>query len=129
MPYIFNDSCIIPLCELIWANESLQAITNTIPYANVGASKAGFELLAERLAGNTSLKRLIPPLNYSPNETYAELFKILVCQTGLTFLYIPPDTLTEEERQEIQHLLSMPVEQREIPIFSNAKSAAKSNKW
>lgn len=129
VPYgLTSDESIASLCELINSNESLQyVISDSYSQADSLPMKM-LETISDKLIGNVSLRYLSLNIKVGEGDKYNEIFHDLATKTGITSINMPPGSVTEEEATEIQRLLQIPLNEREIPISSTMKSAAKSNR-
>ncbi len=116
-----DDECMEQLGEYVQDNQHLEIL-------RLGDSKVtdkGFEILSEYLIGNTKLKEF----GFYGNRriTYAS-FPYLIDITKkscIVTIQLYGTPISEEKQQEIEDLLKIPIDEREIPIKSNTKSAAK----
>ncbi len=116
-----DDECMKQLGEFVQDNEYLKKL-------GIGSNKVtdkGIEMLSECLMGNTKLKEL--DLNNNERITDASVSYLIEiakksCMTGI---YLDDTSISEERQQEIREACKIPTEEREIPIKSNTKSAAK----
>ncbi len=126
--YGFDDSCVISLCKLVNANESLKRVISNSRTRINGISIKGLERLVDNIIGNISLKELDLQVEIKNEMSCFELLKEIATKTGITKLNIPRHVISEAERQELLEYLGIPVEIREIPLASTSKSAAKSSR-
>ena len=77
------------------------------------------------MIGNTTLKELY--LNENKGITDASVPHLIemVNKSCIIDINIWNASISDEKQQEIKEALSIPIEEREIPIKSNTKSAAK----
>lgn len=85
----------------------------------------GMELLSNCLMGNTTLKELNLAYNYGITDASASHLADIARRSCIARLVIHSKNLSDEIETETSALLEIPVEEREIPIKSNCKSAAK----
>lgn len=123
-----DDTCVIALCELINSNTSLKAVGNVNPTETHGISLKGLEGLAENLQGNISLNELRLNVKTEDGQSCFDLLKEIATKTSINILTIPDGAVSPLEKQELQELLLIPIDVREIPILSTSKSAAKSQR-
>ncbi len=118
---LIDNECMMQLGEFIQGNQHISLLyicSNKI-------TDRGIEILSEHLAGNTTLKYL--DLNNNNGITEASVPYLLEiakrsCIEVIILWYI---SLSSESKKKIQETLKIPINQREIPIKSNTKSAAK----
>lgn len=85
------------------------------------------EILVQSLAGNTSIRRLHLSENvHITNRSIPALLE-LAKTTNITDISLYSTSLAQSSINEIHKQFSVLLEEREIPIKSNAKSAAKSS--
>lgn len=85
----------------------------------------GIALLAESMIGNISLKFLEFSFNVHITESSLPNFHQIASNTAVNDIRLAETKIPYEKRKSLFTLLSIPVEQRELPIISNTKSAAK----
>ncbi len=117
-----DDECMKQLGEYVQDNEHLERL---ILGHNNKVTDKGIEMISEYLIGNTKLKKLY--LNYNEGITDKSVPYLIEiakksCITEIDIRYTP---ISFEKQEEIEELLKIPNEEREIPIKSNTKSAAK----
>lgn len=119
---------------LIWSkmedpNMSESSESDVDYYRNGNITDKGIEILAPSIFGNTSLKACDLSNNLGINILSAGLLKEAVMKSCLTELKLEHTSITKSDIDDINELLLVPFEQREIPISSSSKSAAKSLSW
>lgn len=117
-----DDDSMTSLGEYIEENQHLEKL---ILKENIITDK-GIASLAEHLVGNTTLKILDFTNNRDiSNESGLILLDVAKksCLNEILFFYT---SITDDIKSRIEEALKIPIDQREIPIISNSKSAAKS---
>ena len=118
-----DDNCMLSLGKLIKQNkiEGIKMSQNNI-------TDNGIEILSEYLFGNTSLKLFDFPFNRGITNKSIPIFKQIAMKSTINESYINGIlSLSDEEKQEMELLLSIPINEREIPLitFGDVKSASK----
>ncbi len=116
-----DDECMKSLGELLTDNQTIKKI-------EIGANKLtdkGIEILSEYLIGNTSLETLRICRNQGITDESMPFLKELINRSCLTNIELFGTCISHQYQSEIENLLKIPTDQREIPIKSNSKSAAK----
>ncbi len=116
-----DDECMQQLGEYVQENKYLERL-------NINGNKItdkGVEILSEYLSGNILLKEL--GLYYNRGITNASVPYLvdIANKSYITNIYLVDTSITYKNQQEINNALSIPIDEREIPIKSNTKSAAK----
>lgn len=119
-----DDECMKYLGDYIQNNEYLEIL-------QIWANKItdqGVEVLSEYLIGNRSLKVLLMggcvAITDASNHCFIDIAKGS-CIIKIDLLYT---SVSDDVRRQIDETLSIPIDQRQIPIKSNSKSAAKISK-
>lgn len=117
----FNDEFMQYLAGYVQNNQYLEDLS--LSFNNV--SDKSIEILSESLIGNTTLKKL----NFHSNRkiTTASIPHLLEIanQSGIISLTLSDTSISQEKQEEINELLKIPIDQRQIPLKSKSKSAAK----
>jgi len=118
-----DDNCIESFGIFIQNNQ-------TIEYINIGVNKItdkGIEILLPYLIGNTTIKNLGISRNKGITDKSVPLLKEIIQKSNIEYINISGTSITEEEREEIEIALSIPIDEREIPLITigNVKSASK----
>ncbi len=116
-----NDKCMKQLGEYVQDNEHLEILN----IRNSKVTDKGIEILSEYLIGNTKLNELYLRENKGITEKSVPYLIEIVKKSCITKIDIQYTSMSFGKQQEIKELLEIPIEEREIPIKSNAKSAAK----
>lgn len=85
----------------------------------------GIEKLSEYIIGNITLKSLSLNQIHSITDASAPYLAQIAKQSCITSINISQTYISEEKKNEIGELFKLPLDQRDIPIKSNTKSAAK----
>jgi len=90
-------------------------------------SDKGIEDLTQYIIGNTSLKVL--NVSGATGITTASIpqFVEMAKKSCLNSITLYNEAVSWESQDELCNLLDIPIDQREIPIYSSSKSAAKSS--
>lgn len=116
-----GDECIKLLGEIIQNNQNIQSIG--IGYNKV--TDIGIEVLQSYLIGNTSLESLDISYNVGITDKSVSLLIEAVLKSCLNHILLYGTSISFEMDQKISSHLKVPLEDREIPIESSTKSAAK----
>lgn len=120
-----DDECMEVLGEYIQFDNLLKSIHLGSGSRDTGITDKGIEIITDYIVGNTSLEDFyinnhgtitgasVPHLKRIARHSY-------VCHMAQTLR-----SLDRLDRHEVETCLLIPVEQRELPIVSNTKSAAK----
>lgn len=109
--------------------------TQTLNYLSIGSeynfsfyeiTDHGVEVGLRSLIGNISLTDLCIGGHLRITNKSSIFFYDLVSKSGIKKFYLEGTSVSEEVKQEIDDLLQVPVEERDIPVVSSSKSAAKS---
>ncbi len=109
------------LGEFVQENNHLARV---ILFDNLITNK-GIEIFSEYIIGNTSLKSLNLGANAYITDASVPFLLDIAKKSQVTGIYMNETSISKEKQSEIEELLSIPIDQREIPIKSNSKSAAK----
>ncbi len=118
---IIDDACMPLLAELIAKSKCIDAVL--IGGNNI--TDDGIESLCDTLIGNNAFKALGLHGNKAITDYSAALILDIVNGSHLTEINLSGTSISSEKQKEIRNALLIPVSQREIPIMSKAKSAAK----
>lgn len=116
-----DDECMKSIADYLQYDQSLVILG----LASSNFSDKGIQTLCEGLAGNVTLKNL--DLSYARQITpaslpyFAELAKVTVIET----IALPRGSISYRDITNTAKLFSKPIEERELPIRSSTKSAAK----
>ena len=116
-----DDECMKQLGEYVQDNQHLELLW-------IGWNKVtdeGAEILSEYLIGNTKLKELGLYGNMGITDASVPYLIEIAKKSCIADICVRNTSISEENKQGIKELLKTPIEQREIPIKSNTKSAAK----
>lgn len=87
---------------------------------------AGMEILSEHLVGNTTLKVLDLTMNYSITNASVPYIIEIAKKSCVIDMCIRNTKIEDDKIKEVETFVNIPIDQREIPVKSNSKSAAKS---
>ena len=118
---LLDDECMNMLGEFIQYSETIEKITIS---RNIITDK-GIEILSEHLIGNITLKTLDISGNEGITDKSLPYLIDIAKKTSVTSMYIFNATLSKENQEELKKLVKIPIDEREIPIKSKSKSAAK----
>lgn len=99
--------------------------TEEIIFTNNQLTNHSVDILSEYLIGNTTLKRLDLVLNLAITDASVPHILEVIKKSCITELNLAYRSISDAKVQEIEEALKIPLDQREIPIQSNSKSAAK----
>lgn len=116
-----DDDCMASLGEYLQESPFVEELN--IAYNHI--TDKGIEVLAEYIIGNTALNFLDFQGNREITEDSVSFFVDIATKSCITRLGMNFTSILDENKEEIEELLHVPVEQRDIPIHSNTKSAAK----
>lgn len=109
------------LGEYVQDNEHLKNLI----LGNNEISDNGVKILAEHLIGNSALQDLDLSFNNGITNTSIPFLLEIAKTSSIESMNLQFTSIDPEMQQEIWKFIQIPVVQREIPIKSNAKSAAK----
>jgi len=118
-----DDNCIESLGEFIQNSQTIKNIY-------IGDSKItdkGIELLLPYLIGNITIKKINICGNKGITDKSVPLLKEIIQKSNIEYINISGTSIRKEEREEIEIALSIPIDEREIPLITigNVKSASK----
>ncbi len=115
-----DDECMKQLGEYVQDNQHLEIL-------GVGNNlkDKGIEIISEFLIGNTTLKELNLSFNRGVADVSASYLLEIAKKSYISSMTLFFTSISQEKQNEMQELLKIPIEKREIPIKSNTKSAAK----
>lgn len=116
-----KDEFIKSLGEYLQDNENLERLVLTGDQITDNA----ICILSDCIAGNTRLKELSLDWNRGITDASIPYILEIAKRSSVTKLDTLYTSIADEKRQEVDNAIKLPNEQREIPIKSNAKSAAK----
>lgn len=116
-----DDECLKSLGEYIQDNDYLEIVN----LCNNQITDKGIQILTGYLIGNVVLKELkLDFIKQITNDSVMNLTEIAKA-TNVKVIGIFKTSIAEEKIKEIKEMLRIPTHQREIPVKSNSKSAAK----
>ncbi len=110
------------LADILRQNRILECIEL---YDNKITDK-GIETISTYLIGNTTLKSLDLSYNIGITDKSSSHFIEAALKSCLISIKLAETSVSEENQEEINKKLSINVQEREIPVHSPTKSAAKS---
>jgi len=118
-----DDDCIESLGEFIQNNQTIK----NIYIGNNKITDKGIEILLPYLIGNTTINELDIYENKEITDKSIPLLNEIIHKSSIEKININDTSITEEEREEIEFALSIPIDKREIPLITigNVKSASK----
>lgn len=123
-----DDECMDSLGELICDSQSLETIDFSSGYGkNNNISDDGVKTLSCYIIGNLFLKNIFFSYCKVLTEKSVPYLKEMASKSCLNQISLYSTQISYNMQNEIDQLLSIPTEQREIPIFSSTKSASKSS--
>jgi len=118
-----DDDCIEKLGELIKKNKNIKNIIVN----NNNMTNKGVEILSEYIVGNTSIVSINLSHNLGITNKSCEIIKHMIRSSTISSFKIRGTEINKESKLEIEELLKIPIDQREIPLITigNVKSASK----
>lgn len=116
-----GDECMKSFGEYIQDNPHLKSLL----LCECSITDDGVEILSEYLIGNTTLDMLDLSDNEGITAKSVPTLKELARKSCLTELYVWGTSIPNEVQKIVDNAFDTPTDQREIPIKSNTKSAAK----
>ncbi len=116
-----GDECMKQLGEYVQDSQYLDILR----LGNNKITDKGIEMISEYLIGNTKLKELDLSVNKGITDASVPYLVEIGNKSCITKIGLRDTSISEEKQQQIKELLKIPIEEREIPIKSNTKSAAK----
>lgn len=120
---MLDDDCMKVLSECIQGDH----LYDYLNLGNNNITDKGLEILSEGLIGNTTLKEITFIGNQGITDASTEYLVEVVKKSCITKLELEFTSMTSEKRDKINELLNIPPDQREIPLNSKSKSAAKTS--
>lgn len=109
------------LCEYVQDNQHLEHLD----ISNALMDDTAVEMLSVHLIGNTNMKKLILTGNSQITDASFSNLTEIAKRTCISEIGLERTSLSRANRQKINVLLEVPIDQRELPLISNSKSAAK----
>jgi len=118
-----DDSCIESLGKLIKKNENMSCIHLGCNYI----TDKGIEKLSEYIVGNVSIKSITLRGNDKITDVSSKVIKHMIKSSSVSSIYLNNTNVSKKNVDEIEELLEIPIEEREIPLttFQDVKSASK----
>ena len=117
-----DDECMKQLGEYLQGNEHLEQLDIR---QNPEITDSGIEILSEHLIGNATLNELDLIGNINITDVSVPHLIEIAKKSCIADIGLWNTSISEENGHEIEEALSVPFDEREIPIKSNTKSAAK----
>lgn len=116
-----DDDCMAALGEFIDNNPYLEVLK--VDYNKV--TDKGMYILSPFLIGNTKLKQIALHENSYLTDACLPYVSDMARTSCLTEIMLFATAMSYESQSHVRTLLSIPIDDREVPIKSNTKSAAK----
>ena len=116
-----DDECMKQLGEYLQDKEHIEILE----LGDTKITDKGVEILSEYLIGNITLKELLLHGNKGITDASVPYLVEMINKSCIVRINLYETSISEEKKQKIEEALSIPIDQREIPIKSNTKSAAK----
>lgn len=115
-----DDECMESLGEYAQDNEHLECmkIGNRV-------TDKGVEILSKYLIGNTKLEELSLSFNQGVTDASVPFLIEFAKKSSILRIDYFETSISDEQKGALNNALRIPTEDRDIPIKSNAKSAAK----
>lgn len=122
-----DDACIEPLGEYIRRSGFIQSIDigNNYEFERNEISDKGIEILSDYIIGTTSFKNLDIHGNYLISESSLPYLFDIAKMSGAKVINLYKSQVSFANQDQLNALLKTPIEERQIPIRSMTKSAAK----
>lgn len=118
-----NSECMDQLGEYLQNDDSLEYLD--IAYNNI--TDKDVETLSEYLVGNSTLKDIILKRNEDISDRSSPFLAKIAKTTCVIKIDLTWTAISQAIYSNINNLLAIPIDQRELPIKSKAKSAANSS--
>ncbi len=124
-----TEDCMEPLGQFIQASDHIEEISiGNFEKTFMGEiTDESIRILSENIAGNTSLKSLIISECYDVTDDSIPYFIEIAKKTSITNMEAICASISSEGDAKIEKAFNLPIDEREIPIQSSTKSAAKSS--
>lgn len=119
---LLDDDCLSSFEDYITFSQSIHTIGIGRNLTNEGVAK-----LADILRGNTKIRCVELVGNNSITDESISFFSEMANTTFITRVYLDNTKISFDVKNEILRLFQIPIDTRDIPIKSNAKSAAKNS--
>lgn len=116
-----DDNCLDPIGEFLQDNRFLEGLDLR---ANKITDK-GVEMLSHYIIGNITLKTLYLSYNFTISDASVPYFLEMAKTSHVMGMEFWSTLVSHQNVQSIRDALAIPIEQREIPLLSTSKSAAK----
>lgn len=116
-----DDSCMESLGDLMKFNQTIKVLN----LAKCKLSNNGINKLLSSLVGNSALIELDLEGTQISGKIKAQLTEVAQ-HSGIQTIKTGSTKISKDVREELNKVLSIPSDDRDIPIYSKTKSAAKS---
>jgi len=118
-----DDDCIEKLGELIKKNENIKHIDFSDNYI----TDKGIEKLSEYIVGNISIKSIKLYRGFNMSDDSLKTMNYMIKSSSISSIGLCSINTSAENIEEIERLLKIPIEKREIPLMTigDVKSASK----
>lgn len=116
-----DDDCIMDLCEYIIGSKEIEKLD--IGYNKV--TDKGVILFSQQLINCTNIKYLDIGRNHRITDLAVPSLVEFIKRSTIVKLLTDGTSISNESSESLRHALRVPIDQREIPISSRSKSAAK----
>lgn len=121
-----DDDCMDAMGSLLHYNPTIQTVLIDSGYVGKNhISDKGVEILSQHLIGNTVLKILAISGLTQITKNSTPVLVNLATKSGISKIITTMTAIPSADIIEITAALNVPIEQRDIPIESKTKSAAK----
>lgn len=118
-----DDDCMSSLGELISHSDYLEILN----ICNNNITDKGIELLSDHIIGNGKLKDLNLSNCGQITDASFPIFMELAKSSSITYIEVWGTSISDSNETKINKAFNKPVEERNIPLKSKTKSAAKTN--
>lgn len=119
-----DDTCANSLGDFLYHSHSIEIL-------NLGynlLTDKGIEIIAKFMIGSVTIKELNLCDNENITDVSTPYLLDITKETSLMKIDVDYTSISGKKQHEITSSSSIPVDQREIPLRSNAKSAAKASR-
>lgn len=120
-----DDKCIVSLGKYVQSNHNVEKIS----LESNKISDKGIEAIMEYIIGNCTLKKLLLNGNDGITKDSSSNLLEMAKSSCIINLQVSDLPLSNQVKDDIKQLLEIPVENRDIPLISNCKSAAKAARY
>jgi len=121
-----DDECMESLSDFLKDNQTIKGIhIGGYSFKESKITDKGIEILSNGLIGNICLNKLYLEHNKGITGESIDLLKEISMKSDLKEINLDMTSISRENQREIDNLLRIPIDEREIPVHSMSKSAAK----